>query len=529
MTTRRGLLLSTALGWVVGQLGPGPKPVVGARVGASHARGHLLRDGPLPTPSGPPENVDVVIVGAGVSGLSAAWRLASLGLSVVVLELEPNIGGTSAWGSDGVVEHPWGAHYLPAPNVEARATLRLLESMGVITGWDGEGKPRFDSRVLCHAPEERLFFRGAWHSGLAPTDALDASELAELTRFSDIVEGYSERRGNDGRYFFQIPIAQSSRDPEALALDTLSMSAWLEREGFTSDFLKWHVRYAPLDDFGGDPDDVSAWAGLHYFAARKLRTEQLAGSHYLVWPEGNGRLVKALRAGTDAEVRTDAMALSVDATGGGSTVSYLDVPTGRTRSLRCRAAVIAAPAFIARRLTKRAPYPERKSSPWLVANLHVHRGLEPDHPWDSVIYGAEGLGYADASHQLTPPTEDTVLTYFRAYGGADTAATRRMLIDRPWPDLAADVLGDLAPAHPDLRARTSRMDVVIWGHAMPRPCPGFLGRTPFEPLVRVDERVYWAHVDQPGIALFEEAQAAGVLAAEALISDLSLGDGESWL
>jgi hypothetical protein len=362
-----------------------------------------------------------------------------------------------------------------------------------------------------------------------PAEALDPAELDELNRFLQIVEAYTERRGNDGRYFFQIPIAQSSRDPEALALDTLSMSAWLEREGFSTEFVKWHVRYATLDDFGGDPDDVSAWAGLHYFAARKLRTEQLTGSHYLVWPEGNGRLVKALRAGTHADVRTDAIALSVEASASGATVSYLDVATGSARSLACRAAVVAAPAFIAKRLGKAAPFPERKSSPWLVANLHVHRPLEPDHPWDSVIYGAEGLGYADASHQRTPPTEDTVLTYFRAYGAADTAATRRMLIDRPWPDLAADVLADLAPAHPELRAHTSRMDVVIWGHAMPRPCPGFLGQRPFDPLVRIDERVYWAHVDQPGIALFEEAQHAGVLAAETLIADLGLPRSESWI
>ena len=72
------------------------------------------------------------------------------------------------------------------------------------------------------------------------------------------------------------------------------MAAWLAREGFTSPFVRWYVRYATLDDFGAELDDVSAWAGLHYFAARKLRTEQLEGSNYLVWPEGNGWLVRRL-------------------------------------------------------------------------------------------------------------------------------------------------------------------------------------------------------------------------------------------
>ena len=64
---------------------------------------------------------------------------------------------------------------------------------------------------------------------------------------------------------------------------------------------------------------------------------------------------------------------------------------------------------------------------------------------------------------------------------------------------------------------------------MPRPRPGFLGERPFEPLVLLDDRVAWAHVDQPGMALFEEAQASGVRAAEAIARSLGLDLGETWL
>ncbi|MFF5501863.1 NAD(P)/FAD-dependent oxidoreductase [Streptomyces roseolus] len=48
------------------------------------------------------EDVDVVVVGAGVAGLSAARRLTGAGLSVAVLEAEPHIGGRHATGeTDG--------------------------------------------------------------------------------------------------------------------------------------------------------------------------------------------------------------------------------------------------------------------------------------------------------------------------------------------------------------------------------------------------------------------------------------------
>ncbi len=528
MTTRRGLLISTALGWAAGQLGPGPRPLDGARLGASHARGHLLRDGGWAAPSGVSHDVDVVIVGGGVSGLSAAWRLAPLGLSVLVLELEPTLGGTSSWGEDGVVPHPWGAHYLPAPNLEAKPTLRLLERMGTITSWDAAGRPVFDRRALCHAPEDRVFYRGAWHHGLVPTAALERHELEEVERFTDTVESMSAVVDGD-RHRFQIPISLSSTAPDALALDELSMADWLTREGFQTEFLRWFVRYATQDDFGADPDDVSAWAGLHYFAARRLKTDQLQGSHYLVWPEGNGRLVKALLDQAKPSTQSGALALAVRRDQGRTLVDWMDATSGRVATVRARGAVLAAPSFIARRLFAHGSYPERKSSPWLVANLHVERDrLEPDHPWDSVIYGSAGLGYVDASHQLTPPQKRTVLTYFRAFGRPDVSAARRDLEQRPWESLAQDVLDDLAPAHPFLRERVERMDFVVWGHAMPRPTVGFLRRG--QPaLVSLAPGVVWGHVDQAGIALFEEAQWAGVRAAERLLPDLGLPLSESWL
>ena len=531
MTSRRGFLVATAGGFVLGQLSPGHREAAGRIVAASHARGHLLRDGGdlgAPRDAG---KADVVVVGAGVSGLSSAWRLAALGLDVVLLELESFLGGTSAWGDEGGLPHPFGAHYLPAPNLEARPALRLLEQMGVLVSWDAAGRPRFDPRALCHAPEDRLFYRGAWHLGLVPHDALDPVEDEQLKRFLERVESLTEQRGADGRYVFHIPLAESSRDPEWLALDELTMSEWLDREGFDSAFVRWYVRYATLDDFGADPDDVSAWAGLHYFAARKLRTPELEGSHFLVWPEGNGRLVKALRERSAARVIQDALALDVAPEGSGVRVTYLDAARGETARLTAKAAVLAVPGFIAARLASRAPRAPwvRKSSPWLVANLHVDRGLEPDHAWDSVLYDAEGLGYVDASHQLTPPRDKTVLTYFRAYGERDVAARRRALMERSWESLARDVFADLAPAHPDLAKRTSRVDVAVWGHAMPRPARGFLGDEPFRAPVMLDERVAWASVDQPGMALFEEAQRAGVVAAEHVARAIGVEPGESWI
>lgn len=528
MISRRAVLLAGASGWI--STSPPPRAAEGRVVGGDHRLGHLLRDGVdhLPEASEPPARADVVIVGGGVSGLSAAWRLAPLGLDVVLCELEPELGGTSLAGYDGAVPHPFGAHYLPAPNAEARATLRLLDEMGLVEGWDAQGRPRFDRRTLCHDPDERLFFRGAWHRGLAPRDALEPAEQRELERFLARTAAAAEARGQDGRDRFTIPLLGSSRDDEALALDRLSMAEWLAREGFETPFLRWFVRYATLDDFGAEPERVSAWAGLHYFAARKNRDDE-GETPYLVWPEGNGRLVRALVERARPRVLPRALVAAVEDASDGVRVSLVDADSGTRRAIVARGAVLAVPGFVAGRIAKgcaRAPL-TRESSPWLVANLHLERPLDPDMAWDSVLYDGAGLGYVDAAHQLTPPRARTVWTYYRAFGGDAQEARRRLAASR-FDALCDDVVRDLHPAHPELLGQISRVELALWGHAMPRPVPGFL-RASLEAPVALGERITWGHVDAAGIALFEEAQHAGVQAAEALARRLGLALGDSWI
>lgn len=530
MTTRRAFLSLTAAGWMANGLTDQPRTMAGSIVGASSAAGHRLR-APIDTRTiGAISRADVVVVGSGVSGLSAAWRMAPHGLDVRVLELEPFMGGTSAFGDEGnEVTYPWGAHYLPAPNLEARATIKLLEEMRVIRGWDAASRPLFDGRVLCHSPDERLFYEGAWHPGLVPTDVLEKAELDELGRFQKVMQAYEDAVGNDGRPAFQIPVDLSSRDPDFIALDKMSMEAFLEREGFNSRFLRWHVRYAMLDDFGAEPAQVSAWAGIHYFAARKLETPELEGSHYLVWPEGNGHLVRELASRSRATIESGAMVVGVESAKDAVRVVVLDRASDALRAIDARAVVVATPSFIARRLMNSGTMlPSRVSSPWVVANLHVSREYEQNQCWDSVLFESEGLGYVDASHQRTVPTKNTVLTYFRAFGDGAPSETRGRLLHASWDSLAGDVFRDLASAHPDLSSRTSKIDLMIWGHAMPRPTPGFLGDGTFERTRRLAPRVSYGHVDLGGLALFEEAQRAGVLAAELALADAGVTAGETW-
>ena len=109
-------------------------PISGAIVGASHQTGHRLREGAFPEPQQTRE-VPVVIVGAGIAGLAAGWKLAKSGFrDFALLELEPEAGGNARWGQNHVSAYPWGAHYLPVPPPEATAVRELLDEMGLDSG-----------------------------------------------------------------------------------------------------------------------------------------------------------------------------------------------------------------------------------------------------------------------------------------------------------------------------------------------------------------------------------------------------------
>src|ERR1035438_9248665 len=133
------------------------------------------------------------------------------------------------------------------------------------------------------------------------------------------------------------------------------------------------------------------------------------------------------------------------------------------------------------------------------------------------------LGYVVATPQARQARGPPVCTYYLPFTDEAPAAARAKLLAASWDDLASAVLADLSTAHRDLPDLVARLDVVRWGHAMARPTPGFLS-SPVRHLAPVSG-VHFAHADSAGLPLFEEAQDAGVRAAEAIRN--SRGEGSA--
>ncbi|HTO11043.1 MAG TPA: NAD(P)-binding protein [Candidatus Binatia bacterium] len=524
MLTRRELLAGGVVALAAGGCRASvASPIEGAIVGAGHGLGHRLREPGAWPPPARTERVAVAIVGGGVAGLGAAWHLTRTGVSdLVLLELEDTTGGNARGGVSAVTAYPWGAHYLPLPGPTATGVRALLRELGVIEGIGADGRPRYDERHLCHAPQERLFVHGRWQDGLYPALGATAEDRAQLERFRSTMERYRGWRDAAGRRAFAVPRAAGA--PGAFAeLDRMSMAEYLAARGFTSPRLRWWVEYACRDDFGTDLAHTSAWAAVHYYAGRDSDPEY--GDVVLTWPEGNAWLTRRLAEPIADRIRVGHLVANVEPAGGVVAVDAWDAREARLVRWLAREVILACPVFVAARIYR--PWRERppafaaafRYAPWLVANLHVDRlpagagGAPP--AWDNVIYEGAGLGYVDAAHQSLRSHEGaSVLTYYRPYAGPDPSAARRALLGASWTSLRDDVLRDLVRPHPELAREVRRLDIMRYGHAMVRPEPGFVcGGARAAAGAALTGPVHLAHADLSGFSLFEEAFDWGARAA----------------
>lgn len=486
----------------------------GEIVGQSDSLGHVIREGrSFEVPADGWRNVKIAIVGGGVAGLSAAWKLKRLGLNdFVVLELEKEAGGTSASGSGQPVGYPWGAHYLPVPFRENTDLIELLDEMSLTEGRTAEGDVAVKEQFLCRDPEERVFYKGRWYDGLYLHAGESEEDKRQFGQFQLTIDRWVNWRDDAGKRAFVVPSALGSQHSQVTDLDKMSFADWLRMLGFTSERLLWYCDYACRDDYGLKLDQTSAWAGLFYFCSR-VRKSGDESQPFLTFPEGNGRFVRHLAESVSAQVLRSHMAVSVVPNENG--VDVICLADGNVRGFRCERVIYASPVFTApyviRGFADDAPFAagEFHHNAWFVANLFLKDRPKPrfarDFPlaWDNVLYESPSLGYVNATHQKGIDHGPTIWTYYYPMCHEENARTK--LFNYNWRDLAEVCLADMSRAHPEIYGLTERIDIMRWGHAMISPRPGFIWGENRRKALAPYRNIHFAHTDLSGIALFEEA------------------------
>jgi glycine/D-amino acid oxidase-like deaminating enzyme len=505
--------------------------IKGQLLGPDAATGHLLRDpSRIPTPTHTLDT-DVLIIGGGVAGLAARRWLHRHGQSnTLLVELASEAGGNSSAGHNAASAYPWGAHYLPVPDVRNVELLAFLQEVGTLTGYAPGGLPIYNEYHLCHDPEERLNIQGHWQEGLVPSLGLSAADQAQFARFFKLIETLKTARGRDGREAFCIPLAHASADEAYRQLDQLTFAAYLDREQFTAPALRWYLNYACRDDYGATAAQVSAWAGLHYFASRKGRAHNASSGDVLTWPEGNNFLIKSLIGQVDAPIQSHTLAYSLHETATGIEALTYNVTTRQSTRVRARQVLLATPQHVAHRLLAAVPghqLPPPDSlhhAPWLVANLTV-AGLPqgPGRPlsWDNVRYDSPSLGYINATQQSLKQDDGgpKVISLYWPLTDEAPALARRRAYQTPYAEWLPRVVAELETYHPGVTPYLQQADLWVWGHGMVAPTPGLLWGAARQAAVRpVRNRIFFAHTDFSGISIFEEGFYQGIRAAKEMLA-----------
>jgi hypothetical protein len=498
--------------------------IKGGIMGANATLGHKLR---LPQLEKATKSIshDVVIIGGGIAGLSAARQLKKSGIDFVLMELENRAGGNSISGENSVSPYPWGAHYLPLPNLSNKELLEFLQEVNVITSFEN-GIPVFNDLYLCFDPKERLYLNEHWQEGIIPHDGVPQKDQQEILRFLSVMDNYRNKIGRDQRFAFNIPVEESSTDLEFTQLDLLSMSDWLAQNNFRSAYLVWYVNYCCRDDFGALAANTSAWAGIHYFASRKGKGKNVTHDVVLTWPEGNGWLAQKLKDPIASHLQSSCLVRNVEIEKDFVKVLFFNEPENEWQEMIARQVILATPQFINQYLIKQPrsfASSDFEYAPWMVANLTVNAALNEKRgeplAWDNVIYQSDSLGYVNASHQrLQLHSDKKVITYYKPLVGHPYQTTRKQYQHHAWQNWVDEIIADLKKPHRQIETAIEEAMVWRWGHGMISPPAGFMfGKSRRAAQKSFGEKIFFAHSDLSGISIFEEAFYWGNLAAKQVL------------
>jgi monoamine oxidase len=192
-------------------------------------------------------NADVVVVGAGFAGLTAARKIAHGGGSVVVLEARTRVGGR-VWNhdlGDGHVSERGGTFVGPTQD----HVLALARELGV------RPFPTYDTgEDLYVAGSTRLKWSDTGATGTAPPDPLALPDLA-------VIVGQLDELSKS------VPVQAPWKAPKAAEWDGQTLESWIDATVVVTPRFRELVPLATRPIFGAEPRELSLLFVLFYIAS----------------------------------------------------------------------------------------------------------------------------------------------------------------------------------------------------------------------------------------------------------------------
>ncbi|MES2895468.1 MAG: flavin monoamine oxidase family protein [Pseudomonadota bacterium] len=307
------------------------------------------------------QDCDVVVVGAGMSGLTAARTLLDAGLKVTVVEARDRVGGRtlSKTLSNGVVVDMGGQWVAPTQ----RRVLKLVEDLGLKTFKTFD---RGASVALRNGVAQR-------YTGLLPTDDPDVA--------ADVEQGMARI----GELAASVPLESPWTHPLAAQLDQMTYAEWIDRNLLT-DLGRWIFRFQAPAVFSVDASELSVLHVAFYFGSAggpDIITATSGGGQDSRFADGMQGLAKGLAAGLKDAIHLGQPVDAITQDGDGVVVR------GATLSVRARRAIVALPPTLAGRIRYSQPMPPLRDS--LTQRMPMGTALKMMFVYDTPFWRSEGL------------------------------------------------------------------------------------------------------------------------------------------
>jgi monoamine oxidase len=342
-------------------------------------------------------SADVLVVGAGLSGLMAARELTAAGRSAIVLEARDRVGGRTLnhdMGGGKVSE--LGAQFV-GPTQDH--VLKLMSDLGIgkFDTYDEGVNVWYDG---VSDPPRRSTFSDQSPFGAAPLDPLVDAQTANVVAQLDLMSQ-------------QVPLDAPWNAPGAIDWDSQTFHTWIQNNGGRGNpQFTGLVQTAIEAIFGCEPRDISLLYAAFYIAASG--NESNAGTFERNFDTRGGGQQWRVLGGTQiisikmAQQLGEAVALSapVRKIAQTSTGVQLDTDEG---SFSGKRVIVATPPAMAGRIDYSPPLPFLRDQ--LVQHMPAGSLMKVDAYYDKPFWRDQGLtgqavsnsGYVRATFDSSPP------------------------------------------------------------------------------------------------------------------------------
>ena len=468
---------------------------------------------------------DVVVIGGGLAGLTAARMLKKQGVDVLLLEKDADVGGQCRMDRSSAVPAAMASAFTDFPYNDD--LIAFYTDLGVVTAIGDDGYPQVDERFVVKPPYDAHFIRGRWYpnpfadGGIARLP-FSARIKSDLQAFADDMVTWYDYVGTDGRAAFDFPIdTRTSSDAAVRWLDTLTFAEYVAAKG-------WHPAVAaffePLiaSELGASHDRVSAFAALCNISADISPAD---GEGVISRPGGNAHIAIKLQEliGGKGIINNAFVTRVVNRRGG---VDVACLIRGRPATIHAGAAIFAAPMFMAPHLLpdmtaeKKNAVAHLQYAAYVVANVHVTE-TPRELVWISQIHGdglisdvvlADWAGLADpASAPLSRPN---ILTVYAPLTGPNA---RQELLEEPLGHYENRILRELEAVVPTVWDTVTQFDLYRWGHPMLVPTSGSIFSERRRAIKRPLGAIFFAGHECEGIPIIDSAIVSGMHAAREVL------------